>query len=459
MHCISIRRGVRLAGIVAILLPSLGDMAFGQSLGGDDDALLQRVRELEAAQVRDRETIAALSERIEQLRPADDVWISERRAEDIREIVTDVLVEADTRASLLAGGADAGWDNGFYLASLDGTFRLNVGGTVQVAFIGNWQESSPDDDDRYGFQNRRSTIRLSGHVVDPTWQYVVQGDFAVSGGGLELLDAFVRKSFDNGLSVRAGKFRMPFNHEQLVGYNNLLAVERSLIAGAFGVGRSQGVEARWTGDHLRAFAAVNDGLGSIVGATAPSLAEDTEYAVTGRIDLLLGGAFDDFTDYIPSTGDEFGVMIGAAVHYQEDEYGTTANEMSILRWTADVTADLRQVNLMAAVSGNHTDGDTPAGSLDQIGVVVQAGWRPCEAWQMFGRWEWADADGAGSDLNVATIGVVRYFNGNGLKWTTDVGYGFDPVSAQFASTVKGWREDAPGENGQMVIRSQLQLVF
>jgi hypothetical protein len=57
-----------------------------------------------------------------------------------------------------------------------------------------------------------------------------------------------------------------------------------------------------------------------------------------------------------------------------------------------------------------------------------------------------------------TVGVVRYYNGNMLKWTTDVGVGLHPVASEFASTALGWRADAPGENGQVVIRSQLQLL-
>ena len=46
-----------------------------------------------------------------------------------------------------------------------------------------------------------------------------------------------------------------------------------------------------------------------------------------------------------------------------------------------------------------------------------------------------------------------------LKWTTDVGVGLNPVASAFASTALSWRADAPDEDGQVVVRSQLQLVF
>ncbi len=77
-----------------------------------------------------------------------------------------------------------------------------------------------------------------------------------------------------------------------------------------------------------------------------------------------------------------------------------------------------------------------------------------------GRYEWSDFDSPGvADLSVVTVGVVRYYNGNLLRWTTDVGVGLNPVDPAFASPRLGWRADAPGEDGQVVVRSQLQLLF
>ncbi len=81
-------------------------------------------------------------------------------------------------------------------------------------------------------------------------------------------------------------------------------------------------------------------------------------------------------------------------------------------------------------------------------------------WEVFTRYEWSDFDSTGvADLSIVTVGAVRYYNGNMIKWTTDVGVGLNPVAPEFASTPLGWRGDAPGENGQVVVRSQLQLLF
>jgi hypothetical protein len=42
-----------------------------------------------------------------------DDWRTQQRAKQIRDLVQDVLADADTRATLLQSGATGGWDEGF----------------------------------------------------------------------------------------------------------------------------------------------------------------------------------------------------------------------------------------------------------------------------------------------------------------------------------------------------------
>jgi hypothetical protein len=74
------------------------------------------------------------------------------------------------------------------------------------------------------------------------------------------------------------------------------------------------------------------------------------------------------------------------------------------------------------------------------------------------RYEWSDLDTTGlDDVGIVTVGVNRYFAGHTIKWTTDVGYGFDPAPETESGI--NWRQDAPNEDGQVVIRSQFQLLY
>ena len=73
-------------------------------------------------------------------------WLTEQRAAEIKGLVQDVLADADTRASLQGGGSTAGYDNGFFIASSDGNFRLNINGGASIR----WSLSNRDFVDNSG---------------------------------------------------------------------------------------------------------------------------------------------------------------------------------------------------------------------------------------------------------------------------------------------------------------------
>jgi hypothetical protein len=257
--------------------------------------------------------------------------------------------------------------------------------------------------------------------------------------------------------------------EELVHSAHQLAVERSLVANTFTAGLSQGVLLTGDWDQFRFGVSVNDGLG---GGNSPSMAYDTEWAFTGRGEFMFAGTWDQFTDFTSWKGEEFGLMIGAAAHYQSQEYGTGLDdEITTLGLTADISVEFGGANLYGAFVYSDVDDDA---SLDfsPWGVVAQGGFFLTDDWELFGRVEWADSDEATEDdLTIATIGVNKYWNKHGLKWTTDVGYSFDALESFWLSQSDtefgggfaertGWRDDeSVDQDGQFVLRTQLQLLF
>ncbi|MHC4992220.1 MAG: porin, partial [Planctomycetota bacterium] len=198
-----------------------------------------------------RSEVASLRAELDALKSQDEKWLTEKRSDEIRALVHDVLADADTRSSLLQDGMTAGWDKKFFLASADGNFRLNIEGQLQVRFVYNHQETasgSSTDGDRWGFENRRTKLKFSGHVVDPSWQYLVQGAFDRDGGEFVLEDVEISKDLGNGWAVRFGQFKGPFMREELTSSKRQLAVERSLVNEAFNQDRTQGVELGYTTD-------------------------------------------------------------------------------------------------------------------------------------------------------------------------------------------------------------------
>jgi len=420
-----------------------------------------------------RATMQKMQERIDELESAQGAdWLSAARADEIRGLVADVLADADTRSSLLQNGSLAGWDKGFYLASPDGNFRLKVGGQLQIRFVANMQDDAPVDSSRVGFEMRRVRLFFQGHVFDPSWTYDIQVAANRSGGDLQLEDAgWVQKDLGSGWKIRFGQMKAPFLREETLSSIRMLAVERSLLNSTFTAGTVQGVQVSWESDNFRAFGMYHDGNSSA--NTAWSM-EDTEFAFSARGEWLAAGTWGQFIDYNGFRGEGFGVLVGAAVNYSQAEFGTGSNlvppppdfnnaEVENFGATIDVTIDFDGASLAGAFVYRNlqTDTGTPADfDLDQIGFFLRGGWFFTEEWELYGLYEWADLDTAGIDeLSVITVGVARYWNKHNLKWQTDIGFGLNEINASFANDGAGWRADSAGEDGQIVFRSQFQLVF
>ena len=433
-----------------------------------------------------RDTVSQMQERIDELEAGQgDNWMTEARADEVRGLVADVLSDADTRSSLLQNGSLAGWNNGFYLGSADGNFHLKIGGQLQVRWVYNNRDMPPGsdlggDENRHGFEMRRVRLLFSGHIVDPSWTYDIQINQNRSGGTFFLEDfAYIQKDLGGGWRIRAGQMKAPFLREEMLSSIRMLPVERTLVNSSFTAGTVQGVMVWWNNEDFRAYGMYHDGDGSA--NTAWSM-EDTEYAFTARGEWKAAGDWNQFNDWSGFPDEDFGVLVGAAVNYNEGEYGTGMNlpapdfnnlEVENLGFTVDAMIDFSGASIGGALVYRNLKAGTGVGSVDleQIGFFVRGGYFITEDWEIYGQYEWADLDIAGlEDLSVITVGVTKYWAKHNLKWQTDIGFGLNDVNAVanplmpgstvgFANDGAGWRTDTTGNDGQMVIRSQLQLVF
>ena len=60
-------------------------------------------------------------------------------------------------------------------------------------------------------------------------------------------------------------------------------------------------------------------------------------------------------------------------------------------------------------------------------------------------------------LNIVTVGLNWYLDGQDLKWTTDFGMNVgSDVGSSYVDTASGWRASGQGE---FVFRTRLQLIF
>ncbi len=379
-----------------------------------------------------------------------------RRTEEIRQLIESVLADADTRSSLLETNLTGGWDGHFFLASSDGNYLLEAGAQMQIRYMHSFRDNSNADDSRGGFQNRRIKLTFEGHLIDPSLEYLVSVNVIST---LSLSDGYIKKSFENGYSLRIGQFKPPFLREELLSSKRMLAVERSVVNdnGVWNQDRSLGVEVAYGNDDVHASVMIHNGFNRD-GMVAMN--EDTEYAIAGRVEFLLAGSFKQFGDAPSWRGEAFAALLGTAFNFEKDEHGTTTGpEEKRLAWTADLTLEGDGSNFSVAILAQQSE-TNGSPDLHRYGVVVQGGTFITDNLEVFGRFEWGDLDMPGvSELSIITFGCNRYFSKHTLKWTTDIGFGLNEVDANWVQSNSAWLADAPGESGQIVLRSQIQLLF
>jgi len=324
-------------------------------------------------------TIRSQDKELQQLRAAnDDTWLNERRAEEVKTLIRDVLSDADTRASLAEGGMTAGWKDHFFLASEDGNFLLRLSGQVQSRYtynhanerMGTTQTTNTDpalssfskgDENIAGFSIRRAKVRFDGHLFDPKFTYAVQLNVAhanndhspqVDGsggndvqvsidhpGGVDigagnnsgdffLEDAWFAYEFADGWQVKFGQFKAPFLHDEAVNSKHQVAVERAFLTDYFTVDYTQGIQLSYGGElagvPIRLAGMIHDGSYQ---ANTNYNSDTTDIALAGRADVLLAGEWSQFDDYQSWSGQPMALKVGAAFDWEVGESGfsTIAN--------------------------------------------------------------------------------------------------------------------------------------
>jgi len=456
------------AGTTAL---AIAGTAFG-GVESDSDALSQ---------------IAELKQELAELKQQDSQdWLTEQRASEIRGIVQDVLADADTRTSFQNSGAMAGWNKGFFLASPDGNFRLNVGGMLQTRFTLNNTKDRKPQKNLYGFDMGNTYLDFSGHVVDPSWQFHVRGYFAGVGmngndnGMNTLAFASVTKDFGDGWGVTAGQFRGPWLRETLVDDGYQLGMERSISNAYFTQGFDQGIQLNYESEAFRANAFIGDGVLQANGG-GPAFAGGsgtqntawngnfTKYALAGRFEYKISGDWAIFDDFTSFKDEEGGMMVGVAGVYEtggqrSNVAGNNFNNASVYGLTGDFSWEMGGANLFASFTwlGNNINN-----SNNPWGFNVQGGYFVTEDIEIFGRYDYINYDvdpgpgvpALGADqtkFNGITFGA-NYFMSANVKCTVE--WGMNLKSFGSDNLNYGFNKDVADNKDQWALRGQIQLMF
>ena len=475
-----------------------------------------------ASAIAERDAIAQLKAEVANLKSQNgDKWLTEERAAEIKSLVKDVLADSETRTSLQGSGATSGYNNGFFISSADGNFKLNLSLLAQARFTWNYQPgknigTGPDGTtsgtgdavSTWAFENRRTQMAFAGNVVDPSWTYMARMNYGSAvdpytptSGDVVLQDAWVNKDFGNGVGLKMGQFKSPFMAESLRNDGAQLTAERSVVDYTFSGGYTQGIMLNYSADQIRAMGSYNNGPRGQNGTW--STASNNSISLSGRVEFKAMGSWSQFDTESSLKSDESGLVVGAAIQYynnrgtdvegrynpsvQSPIYGATLPDGTQLTttgavdWTVDATFKSGGMNMSVAfVGANYAATDEAGadtgfnGARNSYAFVVQGGYRFTDSLEAFGRWEWlnvangaatpdSEVPGDATDVNnILTFGVNVYA-GTNMKWTTQFGISLSDIGNSVGAAELGgaaWQADAnTASANQMNVITQLQIMF
>ncbi len=339
------------------------------------------------------------------------------------------------------------WKEGLNLATLDGNFKLKIGGRLQTDWFWSSEDNAIKSDvgeQEDAVEIRRARLYFSGLIYGNV-EYKLQFDFA--GGEAVLKDAYlVLTDFPLG-QLWMGHFKEPFSLEELTSSKYITFLERAL-PNIFAPSRKTGFMIQNVASDERMTTAIGvfrdtDDFGENV--------DDGGYNVTGRVTVLpiyedkganllhLGAAYsyrnpddtiryrqrpeahltDRFVDTGTFAGDQVDLVGLEAAWVKgllslQGEYMMAAADR--LGGGSDVEFDGYYVQASYFLTGEHRNYKTSEGAFSRIKPKknYSAAGGP-GAWEVKARYsglDLSDRDITGGELNDITAGVNWYLNPN-----------------------------------------------
>lgn len=441
--------------------------------------------------------LQALRSEVSQLRAAQGAdWMNERRAEEIKTLVREVLADADTRASLMDSAITAGHNgNNFFLASEDGNFEMAIYGQLQVRWVANFRSANDTgtavaDEGETGFVIPRAKVGFEGVVINPRVHYALRLNANPDNESVITDRVVIGYDLTDDIYIWAGEDKAPFLREELINSTHQLAVERSLVNEAFTLDRVQGIGVKWQAhEQVKAAAMIHDGPrsgepagGALALYQVPALAhpaglgtgfiapsgkdfqnDHTDIAITARVDVLLAGDWQQWKDFSSWPGEELFAYVGAAVDYEVGETGDTSaaapidgTNTNVLSWTVDAGIEYQGASLYVAYMGSSIEFDdgmpnASAGGIDDFdpwGLVVQGAYNidlgnktslePFIRYEYINMDNWGDSTlnvaGQDDDASIVTFGANWYHAKHNAKLQADLVWALDPLHTNIPGT-------------------------
>jgi len=383
-------------------------------------------------------------------------------------LLTSASFAGDTQTDLdRAYAAELRADAATHSSLLADDSNIDIGATIQFRYMWNNSDRARSlpvrDEDTIGFDFGELSLNFGGSVEG--FDFYIETDVNNRNGDIELDEAWVRTEnpFFAGSSLRVGQFAGPFSREYMVSEETQLFTTRSFVDGVFGLENVQGIELSWDSDNFRFSGSLNDG--GMTSNTAFTSRREADFGVTGRAELLLSGNWDQFNDFTSERGDNTGLMIGGAAHYQTGGETRGTADTDVFGYTFDASFESNGFGVFAAFHGRSTE--MPTMTFDDYGFTAQASYRVSDNNEIFVGYDAIMADDARTmpenDMNFVKAGFTHYIAGHAAKFTIDGFYSMDDARGLTGMSSR----DALGDSGfiggmgdgEFALRGQFQLVF
>ncbi len=418
-----------------------------------------------------------------------------------RAYAAELRADANTRSSLL-GSNGAGLDVEIFTQ-----FRYSYNTRDEEA------GGTPfgDADTTMGFSTPRTQIRLSGGVEGTDIAGHVSFDFggafdqgmsgtATGDGGATLREAYATWGIDDNWTFLFGQLLNPFSAERNVAPEFSQGVERSVLNTFFDVGYTQGIALNYTDDEWKFTVALADGPAVYAGGTGMAANSfytspgESDISVTGRLDWLISGNWDQFNDFAAWQGQNSGLRVGAGLHWSQkgdsnpatvtSVFGAGVDTETITAWTVDAAYEADGWGLFASYTSLNIDADFTAGAgqdLTNDGFLLQGNIFFSEQFEAFARYDIIflddDTSLAAFTLNDATsedkystftVGFNYYLvpESHAARFSMDLSVALDDSSGMdyYGNSVAttgqiGGTAGGTAADNEFMIRGQFSLLF
>jgi hypothetical protein len=302
--------------------------------------------------------------------------------------------------------------------------------------------------------------------------YDAQNDpYNADAGNFNLYYAMVTKTFGDGFSVSVGQMNVPFTVESnLFNAGSTQMGDYSIFEYMFGAGQQVGAMAKLEKDAFRVSAGwynivQTDSSGTVGNSWDNN--DNQSIAVAGRAEYKVAGTWDQFSKESSFKGEEFGLLIGGGLIWQNGRNDNSAGvyDSNPIGLTADAQAKFGGFNLIGQFLWQDGYPGTDASS-SVWGFNVQGGAFVTEDLEVFGAWAYADTAGDGSGggsfgtTNYLQTGANWYFAKNSIKATV---MGIIPLNkdAADAGNLRGFESGVGLSDSQnnFSLVCQLQVMF